>query len=123
MAFGAAVSVPIYTSEYTFSRQPDPDLDGQDEQLYVDYESDVRGCTVYHSGSEAVAQGSRERVDARIMCDVPTNDVHHFDRVRDQTNGQEWYVSFVRVRQGFGLDHLVIGVYEVTGVARGTRDA
>lgn len=117
------MSVPIYTSEYTFSRQADPSLDGQDEQLFVDYESGVRGSTVYHSGSEAVAQGSRERVDARIMCDVPVNDVYHFDRVRDETNGQEWSIAFVRLRQGFGLDHLVIGVYDVVGVARGTRDA
>lgn len=114
--------VPIYNSEYTFTRQPDPTLDGQDVQEYVAYETDVRGCTVYHSGSEAVAQGSRERVDARIMCDPTVNDVYHFDRIIDQTNGQEWAVGFVRLRQGFGLDHLVIGVYEITGVARGTRD-
>lgn len=117
------MSVPIYTSEYAFSRQADPTLDGQDEQPYEVYETGVRGCTVYHSGSEAVAQGSRERVDARIMCDPTTNDVYHFDRVTDLTNGQEWYIAFVRLRQGMGLDHLVIGVYEVTGVARGTRDA
>lgn len=117
------MSVPVANSLYTFFRQEDVTGDSQDESLYYEVVADIPGCTVYHSGSESVALGSRERVDARIMCDVPAVEIKSYDRIYDQVTGQWWYVAFVRSRLGFGLDHLVIGIYEVTGTARGTRDS
>jgi hypothetical protein len=117
------MSVPIFTSQYDFYRQDDVEVDGQDESLFELLVSGIRGCTVYHSGTESVTAGQRERVDARIMCDIPDVEIYHYDRIVDTTTDQVWYVSFVRKRVGFGLDHLVCGVYAVTGVARGTRDA
>lgn len=119
------MSVPIYNGLYTVLRPTDLEQDGQDEFSYETVATDVRGCTVYHSGSESVAQGSRERVDARIMCDplVGDGEIAYYDRILDQTTSQLWYVAFARKRVGFGLDHWVLGVYEVQGAARGTRDA
>ena len=117
------MTVPLFNGTYDFYRQADVELDGQDESVFELLTSGVRGCSVYHSGSESVAQGQRERVDVRIMCDVPEVDIHHYDRIVDTATGQTWYIAFVRKRIGFGLDHLVCGAYEVTGVARGTRDA
>lgn len=117
------MSVPISLSQYDFYRQAHLEEDGGEEDTYTIFETGIRGSTVYFSGTESVAQGSRERVDARVFCDVPATEIHAYDRIHDTTTNQWWYVSFVRSRLGLGLDHLVIGVYEVTGIARGTRDA
>ncbi len=117
------MTVPIALSKYDFYRQANLTDDGGDEDTYTVFETAIPGTTVYFSGTESVAQGSRERVDARVFCDVPASDVFAYDRIHDTTTDQWWYVSFVRSRLGLGLDHLVIGVYEVTGIARGTRDA
>jgi hypothetical protein len=76
---------------------------------------------VYLSGSESLVGGDRERVDARILVD-PEHDIRHFDHLVDDTVGDTWNVAYARRRSGLGLDHNVLGVYQVTGVARGTRD-
>lgn len=112
--------IPLATSSYTVERA-DMSGDSGDELSFVAVATGVRGTSVYYSGTESVMQGDRERVDGRIMLDTDFQ-VKYYDRLVDETTGDTWALSFVRKRLGFGLEHLVCGVYEITGSARGTRD-
>lgn len=112
--------IPLAVNSYTVQRA-DMSGDSGDELTFANVATGVRGSSVYYSGTESVMQGDRERVDARIFID-PVYDVRYYDRLVDEITGDVWSISFVRKRVGFGLDHLVCGVYAITGAAKGTRD-
>lgn len=113
------MTVPLATSTYTFSRLTNGDADSTEAAVYTDVVTGVRGTTTFVTGYEIVRQGSVEQVDARILCD-PVQDVSlsHSDRVTDEKTGEVWSISFVRQRQGLGLNHLVVGVNAQSGAKR-----
>jgi hypothetical protein len=112
--------LPLSTTTYTVYRATNIDEDAGEALDFQPVIVGLPGNTVFLSGSESVVGGDRERVDARII--IEEADVRHFDHVLDDVTGDTWQVAFARRRTGLGLDHLVLGVYQTTGVARGTRD-
>lgn len=72
--------------------------------------SSPRGLGVTQAG------GGRAEVDAVILCDrsvaVPIT-----ARFTDETTGEAWEVVWCDARRGLGMDHLVVGVNRVVGVA------
>lgn len=116
------MSIPILTSSFTVRRASNIDGDSGDPLTFEDVATGIKGTTMFYSGSASTAHGQRERVDCRIALTPGVYDVQEYDYVRDESTGDEWRVAWVRTREGLGLDHLLIGCYEITGVARGTRD-
>lgn len=115
--------IPLVTNSWRIERPTNLSGDSSDALDFEEVASGVPGTLSFPTGSESVVQGDRERVDARIFIDVsPAYDVHAYDRIVDEATGDTWSVAFARRRAGLGLDHWNIGVYAVTGVARGTRD-
>jgi hypothetical protein len=113
--------MPLATTTYTIKRATNLTGDSAEALNFEVVYTGVEGSTVYLSGSESLIGGDRERVDGRILLD-PGFDVHHADQVVDELTGDAWDVSFVRHRTGLDLDHQVLGVYAITGTARGSRD-
>jgi hypothetical protein len=113
--------LPVTTSTYTWQRASNIDEDSEDPLDWATEATGIPGTTSYFSGTESVANGDRERVDCRVFLDTQL-DIRHYDRLVDEGTGDTWAIAYTRRRQGLGLDHLVVGAYEVTGVARGTRD-
>lgn len=113
--------LPITTSTYTWQRANNIDGDSGDELEWITMATGIKGTTSYYSGSESVAHGDRERVDCRLFLDT-TADIRNYDRVVDEDTGDAWEIGYSRKRRGLGLDHLLLGAYQVTGVARGTKD-
>jgi hypothetical protein len=120
------MSVPLATTTFTVWRLTTASAEGDstDENVYTDVATGIRGCVVYHSGAISKTQGSRERVDGRVMCDITSLEppIGRNDYLVDDTTGEEWQVAFARKRVGLGLDHMLVGVYDVDGFSRGTRD-
>lgn len=114
------MTVPLTTTTYTVRRASNITEDSGEALQFEDIQTGLPGNTVYLSGSESVVGGDRERVDARIL--VEPADITKSDHLVDELTGDTWQVAFARHRTGLGLDHLVLGVYQVTGTARGTRD-
>ena len=115
------MGLPIVTTSFTFLRASNIDGDSEDPMVWEVQATGIPGDTSYFSGAESVAHGDRERVDCRIFLDTLL-DIRHYDRLIDEQSGDEWEVSYSRKRQGLGLDHLLIGGYQVTGTARSTKD-
>ena len=115
------MTVPLATATYTLRRATNISDDSGDPLTLEVVATGVRGVTMFFSGSASVAHGDRERVDARLAMDEDYG-LKQYDQVYDEVTGDEWKVAWVRKRTGLGLEHLIIGVYEVKGTARGTRD-
>jgi len=115
------VGLPLVTTTFTFLRASNIDGDSEDPLEWETMATGIPGETSYYSGAESVAAGDRERVDCRIFLDTLL-DIRHYDRLVDESTGDEWEVSYARKRIGLGLDHLLIGGYQVTGTARSTKD-
>lgn len=113
--------LPVVTTTFSIQRATNIDGDSQDPLEWETVHAAIPGVPSYLSGGEAVAKGSRERVDARVFLDTDV-EISHTDRLVDDGTGDTWKIAYVRRRTGLGLDHMVVGVYEVTGVAQGTRD-
>ena len=115
------MTLPLTTTTFRWERATNIDGDSEDPLEWETLGTGIPGTTSYYSGSESVAHGDRERVDCRIFLDT-TEDIHNYDRLFDETTGDAWEIAYARKRIGLGLDHLLLGAYEVTGVARGTKD-
>ena len=115
------MAVPLATSSYTVLRASNIDGDSGDELTFDTVASGIRGTNMFYSGSSSVAYGQRERVDVRIAMD-PGFEIQQYDYIADEQTGDQWRVAWARKRVGLGLEHTLVGCYEITGVARGTRD-
>ena len=115
------MTLPIITSTFRWERASNISGDSEDPLVWETLGTGIPGTTSYYSGTESVAHGDRERVDCRIFLDTDA-DIRHYDRIFDENTDDAWEIAYARRRIGLGLDHLVLGAYEVTGVARGTRD-
>jgi len=115
------MALPLATSTYTVLRCDTANDDSGDPMVYVPVVTGVPGVSMFHSGSESVAHGHRERVDVRIAMESPV-EIRYFDKVTDEITGDEWDVAWVRKRVGLGMDHWLVGCVEITGAARGTKD-
>jgi hypothetical protein len=113
--------LPLATSTFTIERASNIDGDSGDPLTFSTVDSGVPGTSMFYSGSASVAHGDRERVDARIALDIDYA-LEHTDVLTDEQTGDVWKVAWVRKRIGLGLDHYIVGCYQVTGTARGTRD-
>lgn len=113
--------LPLATSTFRVQRASNIDDDSGDALTFADVATGIRGTTMFYSGSASVAHGDRERVDVRIAL-AEDYGIKQYDIVFDEITGDEWKVAWVRKRIGLGLTHYIVGCYEVTGTARGTRD-
>lgn len=113
--------LPLVTNRFTIQRASNIDGDSGDPLDWETIRTGVLGTPSYFSGSESVAHGSRERVDVRMFLPFEL-DLTHYDRILDEDTGDTWSVAYVRKRRGLGINHTIAGCYEVTGVARGTKD-
>lgn len=76
--------------------------------------SGVRAHIGDPSGSELVAGAAAQQdISARLDCDPI--DLHNTDVVVDDLTGETYEVVWTRARAGFGLDHTVAGLRQVTG--------
>lgn len=105
--------IPLATTTVTVTR-PASDPDRDLPQTPTDVAAGVRAHISAPSGQELRAGGSRERVDARLTCDVI--DLQHGDTITDDTTGDEWRCTSARQRLGLGLDHVEAGLVAVSGV-------
>lgn len=78
--------------------------------------SGVRAHISGPSGRERTAGGSQEVVEFRLSCDPV--DLRHTDQVQDEQTDAVYEVTWARIRQGLGLDHVEAGLKQVAGVAR-----
>ena len=78
--------------------------------------SGVRAHISTPNGREQTAGGSQEVVEFRLSCDPV--DLRHTDQVQDKQTDALYEVTWARLRQGLGLDHVEAGLKQVSGVAR-----
>ena len=76
--------------------------------------SGIRAHISTPRGREQTAGGSQEVVEFRLSCDPV--DLRHTDEVQDEQTGALYEVTWARVRQGLGLDHIEAGLKQVAGV-------
>lgn len=75
----------------------------------------VRATFVGPGGTEQHVGGEQETVGAGLRCDPC--DLTHRDEVVDESTGDRWEVLWAETRRALGLDHMVVGVRRVQGVA------
>ena len=107
------MSLPVYTTTVSSVRPP-AKVDGQDVVTNVVVLTAVRGRVSSISASES--QGSMESADAVLFIDADV-DVRRQDVVTDDVTSEVWDVTWVRVIQGLGLDHLKAGLMRSKGSA------
>lgn len=104
------------TTRVDLMRAPQGDTD--QPATYNAFAQNRRAVVHSQAGQERVLGGQQEDVLGRVDLD-PGEDIRHYDRVYDRGTGHTWEVVWVRLRQGFGLDHIEAGVRWVSGAARG----
>lgn len=75
----------------------------------------IRAVISSPSGSTQASRGEQEVVEFRLSCDPV--ELLHTDRVRDETTGEVYLVTWARPRAGLGLDHVQAGLQQVRGEA------
>lgn len=70
------------------------------------------------SGTEIQAGGELEQISDVLLTDALI-DLRHTDLIVDEATGQRFRVSWVRQRQGLGLDHTKAGLVTYQGAAVG----
>ena len=111
------MSVPLATTTITI-RRPDGTDDPYETPASALIARGVRAHIGSPSGSEKIVGGAKEVVDAVVRLD-PTPCLTHRDRLTDEGTGECWEVTWVRQRQGLGLDHQAAGLRAVKGGADG----
>lgn len=111
--------IPFATTTVDFERPSARDEDSDIAQEWVPVAYVVPGNVVSPNGTDAVIGGEQEVVDAVLIVGLevgftPT----YLDRATDRGTGEVYQVTWVRRRQGFGLDHWRMGLRAVKGVAR-----
>lgn len=105
--------IPLHTTTIDVLRS---DQDGTKDRLdpltWSTVHPNVRAVISTPIGSERVAGGSSEDVSARLDCDPVA--IRHTDRVRDNTTGETFEVTWARTRYGLGLDHTVADLRKIT---------
>lgn len=93
----------------------DPDEAGTIERLFTALPANVSAP----SGSDLVAGGAQEIVDAVLYVPVTDPAVVRGDVVTHNLTGDTWRVTWCRRRTGLGLDHQQAGLRSVRGSASG----
>ena len=111
------MSVPLHTTTIAVLRVPaDPARDPYDAKPAADVvASSIRAHISTPRGREQTAGGSQEVVEFRLSCDPV--DLRHTDQVQDEQTNALYEVTWARVRQGLGLDHIEAGLKQVAGIA------
>ena len=112
------MTVPLHTTTIAVLRIPadsarDP-YDAKPAAAVV--ASGIRAHISTPRGREQTAGGSQEVVEFRLSCDPV--DLRHTDQVQDEETDALYEVTWARIRQGLGLDHVEAGLKQVAGVAR-----
>lgn len=109
--------IPLITNYVNILRLSNATQDPYDEPVYVTVASGV-GCVLGSKGGSAnEVGGDQETVNAQVIFPEGT-DVRRSDRVVDPNLGETWEVQWSRARVGLGLDHVKVGLKQVTGEAR-----
>lgn len=117
------MAVPFATTTISVLRLP-ADLPEEDEDYRDPYDAQpareaistgVRAHISAPSGTERVAGGSQEVIDAKLACDPA--DLLHTDRVLDERTEIVYEVVWSLPRRGLGLDHTEAGLKLVEGLA------
>ena len=112
------MAIPVATTTIAVLRVPsDPGRDPYDAKPAAEViASRIRAHLSSPSGRERTVGGSQEVVEFRLSCDPV--DLRHTDQVQDEQTDAVYEVTWARIRQGLGLDHVEAGLKQVTGVAR-----
>jgi hypothetical protein len=81
---------------------------------YVEVASFVRANISGEGGSETLMGGSQQTLTGSLTVPRGT-DLHRYDRVLDESTGQQWEVTFVVAKHGLGLDRVKAGLQAVEG--------
>lgn len=113
------MSLPINTTTIRVLR-PDPTDEPYEEKgVGTTVASGVRAHISTTRGDEEPSGGDQEVVFFRLSCDPV--DIHHADRIEDESTGEAYDVQWARLRRGLGLDHVEAGLRQVEGIASGPR--
>lgn len=111
--------VPLTPNTVTIERPAGTSGDADDTAASPTTVASGLACAIVApSGSDVVAGGQKEIVDAVLLVD-PDVTIEHTDLVTDEDTSDAYRVVWVRRRRGLGLDHLVVGMRAVTGAASG----
>jgi hypothetical protein len=111
------VTLPLTTTTVTIS-SPEGSGDPTDAPVVTVVSSAVPAVIGSPSGTEAVAGGQQETVDAVLHVN-PEVDLTHLFLVEDESTGELWQVVWVRERTGLGLGHRIAGLRRVKGASSG----
>lgn len=108
--------IPLATTTVSVERRGDESANYEAVTL-TPIASGVRAHIGTPSGTEFLKGGSRETVTFRLDCDPVELDSEC--EVTDDRTGERYQVIWAKQRSGFGLDHTVADLRQVTGVASG----
>jgi hypothetical protein len=92
--------------------------DGDEPAVRNPYRQGLPAVLHTQGGTETLGQGQSEQIQGRLTLDGHPG-LKHWDQVYDRTTQEWWEVTWVRVRNGLGLDHVEAGLQAVQGVSIG----
>jgi hypothetical protein len=110
------VTLPLTATTIAIRRPTEAATDPTDPPTVTPVAAGVPAVIASPAGTDFVAGGSRELVDAALLVD-PDVDVQREDLIDDELTGATWRVTWLRERTGLGLGHLRGGLQRVTGAA------
>lgn len=113
------MSLPINTTTIRVLRSNPADEPYEDAGPGTIVAVGVRAHISTSRGDEEPSGGDQEVVHFRLSCDPV--DLHHSDRIEDESTGEAYDVQWARLRRGLGLDHVEAGLRQVEGIASGPR--
>lgn len=111
------MTLPLTTTSVSIM-SPEGAGDPTDAPVITMVASGVPAVIGSPSGTEAVAGGQQETVDAVLHVN-PDVDLTHLFLVSDELTGELWQVVWVRERTGLGLGHRIAGLRRVKGASSG----